>query len=164
MHVIYYLHIKVNTIKRNFHAKNITWLKFTINISLFKFNYNCQHCSSISLTKFMSVPKECVLGYRTGLQSSATGFLMPDQRHFLSLYSHSLIQPYRLVLSLWLFNPLWIQPSLALNLLLIPSLSIPRTSSFFNKSFSTFVSTLNWVKRTVSLISMQRCTSVFRVY
>jgi len=40
----------------------------------------------------MSVPKECVLGYRTGLQSSATGFLMPDQRHFLSLYSYSLFQ------------------------------------------------------------------------
>ena len=33
----------------------------------------------------VSVPKECVLGYRTGLQSGATGFLMPDQRHFLSL-------------------------------------------------------------------------------
>jgi len=28
--------------------------------------------------------------YRTCLQSSATGFLMPDQRHFLSLYSYSL--------------------------------------------------------------------------
>ena len=27
---------------------------------------------------------------RTRLQSSATGFLMPDQRHFLSLYSYSL--------------------------------------------------------------------------
>jgi len=29
--------------------------------------------------------------YRTGLQSSVTGFLMPDQRHFLSLYSYSLV-------------------------------------------------------------------------
>jgi len=39
----------------------------------------------------VSVPKECVLGYRTGLQSSATGFLMPNKRHFLSLYSYSLV-------------------------------------------------------------------------
>ena len=27
--------------------------------------------------------------YWTRLQSSATGFLIPDQRHFLSLYSYS---------------------------------------------------------------------------
>ena len=29
--------------------------------------------------------------YRTRLQSSATGFLMPDQRHFLSHYLNSLV-------------------------------------------------------------------------
>ena len=29
--------------------------------------------------------------YQTCLQSSATGFLLPDQRNFLSLYSHSLL-------------------------------------------------------------------------
>ena len=29
--------------------------------------------------------------YQTRLQSSATGFLMPGQRHFLSLYSYSLM-------------------------------------------------------------------------
>jgi len=31
--------------------------------------------------------------YRTRLQNSVTGFLMPDQRHFLSLYSYSLVIP-----------------------------------------------------------------------
>ena len=31
--------------------------------------------------------------YRTRLQCSVTGFLMPDQRHFLSLYSYSLVIP-----------------------------------------------------------------------
>ena len=31
--------------------------------------------------------------YRTRLQSNATGFLMPEQRHFLSLYSYSLVIP-----------------------------------------------------------------------
>ena len=30
--------------------------------------------------------------YRTSLQSIATGFLMPDQRHFLSLYSYSFLK------------------------------------------------------------------------
>ena len=39
--------------KPNFHAKNIIWLKFTINYSLFKLNYNWRHCSVISLTVFM---------------------------------------------------------------------------------------------------------------
>ena len=51
--VINYLHIKVNTAKPNFHAKNIIWLKFTVNYSLFKFNYNWRHCSAISLTVIM---------------------------------------------------------------------------------------------------------------
>ena len=37
----------------NFHAKNIIWLKFTINYSLFKLNYNWRHCSAISLTLVM---------------------------------------------------------------------------------------------------------------
>ena len=45
-----YLYIQVNTIKPNFHAKNIIWLKFTLNYSLFKFNYSWRHCSAISLT------------------------------------------------------------------------------------------------------------------
>jgi len=45
----------------------------------------------------VSVPKECVLVYRTGLQSSATGFLMPDQRHFLSLYSYSLVLTWKCI-------------------------------------------------------------------
>ena len=39
--------------KPNFHAKNITWLKFTINYSLYKLNYNWRQYSAIS------VPKEC---------------------------------------------------------------------------------------------------------
>ena len=39
--------------KPNVHVKNITWLKFTINFSLFKHNYNWQHCSAISLTVIM---------------------------------------------------------------------------------------------------------------
>ena len=33
--------------------KNIIWLKFTINYSLFKLNYNWRHCSAISLTVVM---------------------------------------------------------------------------------------------------------------
>ena len=32
----------------NKYAKNTIWLKFTINYSLFKFNYNRRHCSTIS--------------------------------------------------------------------------------------------------------------------
>ena len=36
--------------KPNFHAKNIIWLKFTMNYSLFKLNYNWRHCNAISLT------------------------------------------------------------------------------------------------------------------
>ena len=39
--------------KPNFHAKNIIWLKFTINYSLFKLNYNWRLCSAISLTVVM---------------------------------------------------------------------------------------------------------------
>ena len=39
--------------KPNFHAKNIIWLKFTINYSLFKLNYNWRHCSATSLTVVM---------------------------------------------------------------------------------------------------------------
>ena len=38
--------------KPNFHAKRI-WLKFTINYSLLKFNYNWRHCSANSLTVVM---------------------------------------------------------------------------------------------------------------
>ena len=53
IHVIYYLHIY--TVKPNLHATNIIWLKFTINYSLCKFNYNRRHCSSISLTVVMCV-------------------------------------------------------------------------------------------------------------
>ena len=47
--------------KPNFHAKNIIWLKFTINYSLFKFNYNWRHCFTIPWLKSccVSVPKEC---------------------------------------------------------------------------------------------------------
>ena len=41
--------------KPNFHAKNIIWLKFTINYSLFKLNYNWWHCSAISLTVMLCV-------------------------------------------------------------------------------------------------------------
>ena len=41
--------------------------------------------------------------YCTSLQSSATGFLMPDQRDFLSLYSYSLIQMFKLELCVSLF-------------------------------------------------------------
>ena len=37
----------------NFYAKYIIWLKFTINYSLFKLNYNWRHCSAISLTVVM---------------------------------------------------------------------------------------------------------------
>ena len=39
--------------KSNFHSKNIIWLKFTINLSLFKLNYNWRHCSAIYLTVVM---------------------------------------------------------------------------------------------------------------
>ena len=39
--------------KPNLHAKNIIWLKFTINYLLFKLNYNWWHCSTISLTVVM---------------------------------------------------------------------------------------------------------------
>ena len=43
-------------------------------------------CSHVVCLYQKSVCKE----YRTRLQSSATSFFMPDQRHFLSLYSYSL--------------------------------------------------------------------------
>jgi len=85
--------------KPNFHAKNIIWLKFTINYSLFKLNYNWRHCSAISLTVTML----CVCTnsvrvlYRTRLQSSATGFLMSDQHHFFSLYFYSLSETHMTV-------------------------------------------------------------------
>ena len=38
----------------------------------------------------MFVPKECACETRTRLQSNRTGFHMPDQRHFPSLYTYSL--------------------------------------------------------------------------
>ena len=50
MHVFIYLS---QHFKPNFHAKNMIWLKFAINKSLFKLNYNWQHCSAISLTVVM---------------------------------------------------------------------------------------------------------------
>ena len=54
IHVMYYLYIFKSTLKAmNFDAKNIIWLKFTINYSLFKLNYNWRHFSAISLTVFM---------------------------------------------------------------------------------------------------------------
>ena len=40
-------------------------------------------------TSFVYQKSVCKV-YRICLQSSATGFLMPDHRHFLSLYSYSL--------------------------------------------------------------------------
>ena len=52
----------------NSHAKNIIWLKFTINYSLFKFNYNWQHCSAISLTVMCLYQKSVSKVYRTCLQ------------------------------------------------------------------------------------------------
>ena len=52
IHVIYYLHI-CQHYKPNFHAKNIIWLQFTINYSLFKLNYNWRHYYAISLTVVM---------------------------------------------------------------------------------------------------------------
>ena len=40
----------------------------------------------------MSVPKECACVItNSSLQSSVTGFLMPDQCHFPSIYSYSLV-------------------------------------------------------------------------
>ena len=50
-----------------------------------------RHCSEISLT----VVKLCVCTKRVCV-CNATGFLMPDQSHFLSLYSYSLILGYSL--------------------------------------------------------------------
>ena len=47
----------------------------------------------------VSVQKSVCKEYRTHLQSSASGFFMPDQRHFLSLYSYSL--KHRHTLLLW---------------------------------------------------------------
>jgi len=54
IHVIYYVYIYIYIYyKPNCHAKNKIWLKFTINYSLFKLNYNWRHCSAISLTAVM---------------------------------------------------------------------------------------------------------------
>ena len=67
-------------------------LKFTINYSLFKLNYNLQQCSAISLTVVIccvSVPKECACVIKNS-SAKLSGFLMPDQRHFPSLYSYFL--------------------------------------------------------------------------
>ena len=53
--------------------------------------FNFLDCSHV-----VCLYQRCLCVYRTCLQSSATGFLMPDLRHFLSLnYSYSLIKRYR---------------------------------------------------------------------
>ena len=89
IYTIQYIRISVFVQSRRVH---LFIFKFTIHYSLFKLNYGWQHCSAISLTAVMLFI--CIIRvwkeYRTRLQSSATGFLMPDQRHFLSLYSSSL--------------------------------------------------------------------------
>ena len=47
------IHVIYQHYKSNYHAKNIIWLEFTRNYSLFKLNYNWQHCSAISLNVVM---------------------------------------------------------------------------------------------------------------
>ena len=52
--------------------------------------------------------------YRTHLQSSASGFFMPDQRHFLSRYSYSLKHRHTLLLWCTAYN-MWTFTSYLLN-------------------------------------------------
>jgi len=79
---------------------NITRLKFSIKYSLFKLNYNWQHCSAISLTMSccVFVPKECVCVITNSSAKLYDQLLMPDQCHFSSLYSYSLSQTHLLLI------------------------------------------------------------------
>ena len=95
IHVIYYMYLSQHY-KPNCHAKNIIWLKCTINYSLFKLNYNYNYNHNIFLqihwlySCCVPVPKECACVTTNLSAKGATGFLMPDQRYFPSLYSYSL--------------------------------------------------------------------------
>ena len=76
----------------NFHAKNIIWLKFTINYSLLKLNYLWRHCSAPSLTVGLNirvVPAHA-LKIRNPSSKQCDWLSLPDQCQFHSLYSCSL--------------------------------------------------------------------------
>ena len=86
-----YLRIQVNTIKPNFHAKNIIWSLQTNRYSSLIIIDDI--VLQFPLLLCVCTKRVSVCDNELVCKASATSFLMPDQRHFPSLYSYSLIIP-----------------------------------------------------------------------